>query len=119
MKASAAHSQPKKACHTKRKETGNARANSGSVHFPAGPVGHIANGGVPVEEKALASKYSRRLEPEQAEAGELTRFILSVLADETASGNGYDAEAETDRKNNRGYHEEQVRLLIILAAPHD
>jgi len=94
MKASAAHSQPKKACHTKRKETGNAlkngwraicnqgekcykletasyviniyrqsmrivatyRANSGSVHIPAGPVGHIANGGVPVEEKAAANE---------------------------------------------------------------
>jgi len=106
MKASAAHSQPKKACHTKRKETGNARANSGCVHFAAGPVGHIANGGVPVEEEALASKHSRRLEPEQAEAGELALFIFSVLADERARGNGDNAEAETDRKNNRGYHEE-------------
>jgi len=119
MKASAAQSHPKKACHTKRKETGSARANSGSVHIPAGPVGHIANGGVPVEEKALASKHSRRLEPEQAEAGELTRFILSVLADERARSDGYDAEAETDRKNNRGYHEEQVRTFVVFAAPHD
>lgn len=95
MKASAAYSRPKKARHTKRKETGNAlkkngwraicnqgekcykletasyviaiyrqsmrivatyRANSSSVHFPAGPVGHIANGGVPVEEKAAANE---------------------------------------------------------------
>ena len=67
----------------------------------------------------LASKHSRRLEPEQAEAGELTRFILSVLADETASGNGDDTKAETDRKNNRGYHEEQVRTFVVFAAPHD
>ena len=32
------------------------RTDSGCIHIAAGPVGHIANGGVPVEEEAAANE---------------------------------------------------------------